>query len=253
VTSPRTLDGIPAAALARRWGVPRCLLYSRVDSTLDAAHRAAAGGAPHGTVALALEQTAGRGRDGRTWHSPPGGVWLAVLLRPPLAAPGVVSIRAGLVVADVVDELLRAPATRLKWPNDILLRDRKLAGVLAESRWQGDTLQWLALGIGINVENEIPAAVRETAIALAEVAPERGPLDVLDRLVPPLGRVGVHGERLSEAECAAFAARDWLCDRALRYPIAGVARGVQADGALLVEDASGVTAVREGHVEPSAP
>lgn len=246
-----TLDGVPAAALARRWGVPRCLLFAQVDSTLDAIHRAAPGGAPHGTVALALEQTAGRGRDGRPWHSPRGGVWLAMLLRPPAAAAGIVAIRAGLVVADVIDEVLGEASTRLKWPNDVLLRERKLAGVLAESRWQGDTLQWLALGIGINVENEIPTAVRDGAIALAAVAPERSRLDVLDRLVPPLVRLGTRAGRLSEAECAAFAGRDWLVGRTLRHPVAGVARGLQPDGALLVEGAHGVTAVREGHVEPA--
>jgi BirA family biotin operon repressor/biotin-[acetyl-CoA-carboxylase] ligase len=246
------LDGRPAAALARRWGVPRCLLFSRIDSTLDAAHRAASEDAPHGTVVLALEQTAGRGRNGRTWHSPPGGVWLAMVLRPPAAPPGVVAIRAGLVVADVVDELLHRPLARVKWPNDVLLEERKLAGVLAEGRWQGDALQWLALGVGINVENEVPAAVRGSAIALTEVAPQLHPLAVLDRLVPPLVRLSVHAERLSEAECTAFTARDWLSGRALRHPVRGVARGLRPDGALLVEDAGAVTPVREGHVELAA-
>lgn len=246
-----TLDGIPAATLVRRWGVPRCELAASLGSTLDRAHALAAADAPAGTVVLALEQTTGRGRNGRTWYSPPGGLWLALLLRPRAATLGIVSIRAGLVLADVVDELAGRPLTRLKWPNDVLVGDRKLAGVLCEGRWQGDTLQWLAIGLGVNVANEIPSGVRDTAIALADVVPGVRLLDVLDRLVPPLTRLDAAAEQLSEQECAAFAARDWLRDRPLRGPVQGLARGVRSDGALLVENDREVAVVREGHIEPA--
>ena len=243
-----TLDGIPAASLARRWGVPRCEVAATLDSTLDRAHALGSEGAPSGTVVLALEQTAGRGRDGRTWHSPPGGIWLALLLRPRATPLGIVAIRSGLVLADVVDELAGRPLARLKWPNDVLVADRKLAGILCEGRWQGDTPQWLAVGLGVNVVNEIPAPVRTTAIALSEVVARVRLLDVLDRLVPPLTRLGA-AERLTEQECAAFAGRDWLRDRPLRGPVPGHARGVRPDGALLVEGDGEMTVVREGHVE----
>jgi len=244
-----TLDGVPAAVLARRWGVPHCHLAAQVGSTLDVAHALGEDGAPAGTVVVALEQTAGRGREGRVWHSPPGGVWLAVLLRPSAAALGIVSIRAGLVLADVVDDLLGAPAARLKWPNDVLLEDRKLAGVLCEGRWQGDALQWLTVGLGVNVANDIPQALRGAAIALAERLPGVRRIDLLDRLVPALPRLATHGSGLSESECAAYAGRDWLRDRELRRPVAGRAVGLRADGALLVGTAAASTAVREGHVE----
>jgi BirA family biotin operon repressor/biotin-[acetyl-CoA-carboxylase] ligase len=244
-----TLDGIPQAALARRWAVPRCELAASLGSTLDRAHALGAAGGPAGTVVLALEQTAGRGRDGRTWHSPPGGLWLALLLRPRAAPLAIMSIRAGLVLADVVDELAGRPRARLKWPNDVLVDDRKLAGVLCEGRWQGETPQWLAIGLGVNVANEIPAAVRDSAIALTEVVPGVRRIDVLDRLVPPLLRLGAATEQLTEQECAAFAARDWLRDRALRGPVPGRARGVRPDGALLVEGDREVAVLREGHVE----
>ena len=244
-----TLDGIPQAALARRWAVPRCELVASLGSALDRAHALGAEGAPAGTVVLALEQTAGRGRDGRTWHSPPGGLWLALLLRPRATPLGIMSIRAGLVLADVVDELAGQPVARLKWPNDVLVHDRKLAGVLCEGRWQGESLQWLAIGLGVNIANEIPAAVRDTAIALVAVVPGVQRIDVLDRLVPPLTRLGAAAEQLTEQECAAFAARDWLRDRALRGPVRGHARGVRPDGALLVEGERDIAVVREGHVE----
>ena len=143
-----TFDGLPVALLARRWSVPQVRALRTTPSCMDTVHALGAEGAPAGTVVVAEEQTAGRGRDGRTWHSPLGGAWLALLLRPSEAAVGVLSIRAGLVVADAIDELLGVARTRVKWPNDVLLEDRKVAGVLCESRWQGDALQWLALGIG---------------------------------------------------------------------------------------------------------
>src|SRR5437667_265863 len=107
------LDGVPAAGLARRWGVPQCGLFRRLASTLDAIHEVAAQQAPPGTVVIAEEQTAGRGRGGRTWHSPVGGVWLGMLLHPAHGELGVMSIRAGLVLADVVDELAGRAVTLL--------------------------------------------------------------------------------------------------------------------------------------------
>lgn len=244
-----TLDGLPGALLARRWGVPQCRVAREAASVLDSAHALGGEGGPAGTILLADVQTAGRGRNGRTWYSPPGGVWLALLLRPHTAGLGVMAIRAGLVVADVVDELLGASLARIKWPNDVLLDDRKLAGVLCEGRWQGDALQWLAVGIGVNVTNEIPRALRGSAVALHELLPGVRRLDVLDRLVPPLVRLGTGGDRLSERECTAFAARDWLRDRLLLAPAPGRAAGLRPDGALLVEGADGQFVVRDGHVE----
>jgi BirA family biotin operon repressor/biotin-[acetyl-CoA-carboxylase] ligase len=245
------LDGLPAAALARRWSVARVVVRARHSSSLDLAHELAGDDAPDGTVVLAEEQTAGRGRDGRSWQSPIGGVWLAMVLRPARAELAAASIRVGLVVADVVDELCGAPLARLKWPNDVLLDDRKGAGVLCEGRWQGDALQWLAVGIGINVCNPIPLELASRAIALGERLSSIRRLDVLDRLVPAVARLTGRSARLSDAERTAFAARDWLRGRALAGPIKGRGAGLADDGALLVAGpgAAAPTAVREGHVE----
>jgi BirA family transcriptional regulator, biotin operon repressor / biotin---[acetyl-CoA-carboxylase] ligase len=258
--APLAIDDIPAAVLARRWGVPQCGLFRTLPSSLDAIHDLGARGAPAGTVVLAEEQTAGRGRDGRTWRSPPGGVWLGMLLRPPPALPaaGVLSLRVGLVLADVVEAVLgvrptslSGPRAGLKWPNDVLIDDRKVAGILCESRWQGDALQWLAVGIGVNVANEIPAELGDRAVALGDVRPSVRRIDVLDQLVPALLRLTTHGAELTQFECAAFARRDWLRGRQIRTPLAGRAAGIRPDGALLVDTGAGTTMVRDGHVELS--
>jgi BirA family transcriptional regulator, biotin operon repressor / biotin---[acetyl-CoA-carboxylase] ligase len=253
------LDGFPAAGLAARWGVAQCSVYRTLPSALDAVHELGSQGAPAASVVIAEEQTAGRGRGGRTWYSPPGGVWLGVLLRPPRAELGVLSVRVGLALADAVDVLLGRPETRLKWPNDVLLGERKLAGILCEGRWHGETLQWLGLGVGVNVCNAIPREVARGAVALAEWLPAIRRLDVLDQLVPALaglasGSPGGGGGgggvgALNERECAAFAARDWLRGRQLRAPALGRAQGLRPDGALLVDLGAGTIALREGHVE----
>ena len=247
--SPATLDTVPAHLLARRWGVPQTTIFPVLTSSLDAVHELGAAGAPHGSTVIVEEQTAGRGRDGRTWRSPYGGVWLGVLLRPARADVGALSIRAGLVVADAVDELLGVPRARVKWPNDVLVDDRKVAGVLCEGRWQGEALQWLALGVGVNVCNAIPAELAGAAAALYELLPGVRRVDLLDRLVPGVAAITAGGVALSEAECAAFAERDWLRGRVLRAPAAGQAAGIRPDGALLVHDGAGPVAVLEGHVE----
>lgn len=247
------LDGIPASLLARRWGVPHCAVFARLSSSLDAIHQLGAQGAPAGAIVVAEEQSAGRGRDGRTWRSPAGGVWLGMLLRPPVCAPppGALSLRVGLVVADVVDDLLGVPRAQLKWPNDVLLENRKLAGILCESRWQGEARLWLGVGLGVNVANEIPEELRHSAVALSELREGVRRIDVLDRLVPALGACGTQRAELTEQELAAFATRDWLRGRQIRAPLFGRAAGVRPDGALLVDTEAGTTVVRDGHVELS--
>lgn len=247
--APLTLDGVPAGSLSRRWGVPLVVVSRTMPSSLDAVHELGARGGAHGATVIAEAQTAGRGRDGRTWRSPMGGVWLAMLLRPGSGEIGALSIRAGLVVADAVDEVLGRPAARLKWPNDVLLDGRKVGGVLCETRWLGDVPQWLALGVGINVANEIPAELEGRATALCELLPDVRRIDLLDHLVPALATVAAGRQALTERECHAFAERDWLRGRTLRSPTPGRADGLTPEGALLVNGGAGQVVVREGHVE----
>jgi BirA family biotin operon repressor/biotin-[acetyl-CoA-carboxylase] ligase len=180
-------------------------------------------------------------------------LWLGALLRPNTSDLGVYSIRVGLVVADAIDEVLGRSASRLKWPNDVVLTDRKVAGILCEGRWQGESLQWLAIGIGCNVANEVPAELEHRATRIIDHRPGATRLELCDRLVPALPRLGTAagsgGISLTESEVTAFAARDWLHGRQIRSPVFGRAAGIRPDGALLVDTGPATVFVREGHVE----
>ena len=123
--------------------------YDSIGSTNDAAMRLAREGAAHGTVVHADEQTAGRGRLSRHWQSPPGNLYLSVVLRPDVAVTryGEIGFVAALAVADTIETMLpNQLRTTLKWPNDVLLRGGKISGILLET---DDGI--LILGIGVNV------------------------------------------------------------------------------------------------------
>jgi BirA family biotin operon repressor/biotin-[acetyl-CoA-carboxylase] ligase len=129
---------------------------ARIDSTNEEAKRLAAAGSAEGTLVWAREQTAGRGRRGRAWSSPPGNLYMSVLLRP-ACAPEVgsqVGYVAAVALAEALEGLLPAAArpVSLKWPNDVLVGDAKISGILLEASAAADrTLDWLVLGIGVNV------------------------------------------------------------------------------------------------------
>src|SRR6266513_5287464 len=133
--------------------LPRVALLESTTSTLDVAHRLAGDGAPAGTLVIANEQTAGRGRGGKTWQSYPGaGLWLTLIERPSDSSGlGVLSLRVGLAAAEALDRFASEPI-RLKWPNDLYVDSRKLAGVLVEARWRESSVEWVAIGLGVNVK-----------------------------------------------------------------------------------------------------
>lgn len=226
--------------------------FDALPSTQEVAHRLAGEGAPHGTAVAAREQTAGRGTRGRAWHSPIGGLWMSVVCRPAETAPATCfSLRAGLAAALAIETACPGlPTLQLKWPNDLYLHGRKLAGVLCEARWQGDALAWIVTGIGVNVANAIPDALAATAATLRDVAPNATPEALADRLAAAIASAAATGGPFRPAEMADFAARDYLTGRRLRAPLAGVAVGVAATGELLVLDDLGVVhRVLEARVE----
>jgi BirA family biotin operon repressor/biotin-[acetyl-CoA-carboxylase] ligase len=159
-----------------------------VGSTNDEAKILAANGAEHGTAVWALEQTAGRGRADRRWHSPRGNLFLSAILRPAVspARAAELSFVAACAVADAVRGL-GVGAVAVKWPNDILVAGAKIAGLLLEASIGADGgLDWVVLGIGIN----IAAAPKDTpypAACLAEfVAPAPDPRSLCDRTLEAL-------------------------------------------------------------------
>ena len=130
--------------------------FDDIDSTNTEAKRLAAEGAPEFTVVLAKSQNAGRGRRGRHWASPPGNLYSSVVLRPdstPLEGAQV-SFVAALAVSDVARQVLPAAAAiACKWPNDVIVNGHKISGVLLESAATAGRLEWLVLGVGINVRH----------------------------------------------------------------------------------------------------
>ncbi len=147
-----------------------------VTSTMDVARELAERGAPEGTVVLADAQTAGRGRAGHVWHSPPGqSLYLSLVLRPRLAPAqaGWITLSAALAVLDTLEALRPfAPqpfSTAIKWFNDVLLNGRKVCGILVESSLTGAQFDFAVLGIGLNVNtrfDDAPADVQQRATSL---------------------------------------------------------------------------------------
>jgi BirA family biotin operon repressor/biotin-[acetyl-CoA-carboxylase] ligase len=216
---------------------------------MDALHELAQAGAPAGTAVVAEEQTAARGSRGRTWASPPGGLWVSVLARPASAGLELLSLRAGLAVAELLDRLGAGPRLGLKWPNDLMLDDREAGGFLCEARWQGAGLAWVAIGLGLNVTNPPPPALAASATYLARALPALTPAALAEPAVAALRKVDAAAGSLTDDERGRWAARDWLLGRALAAPVAGAAAGLASDGALLVRRADGTTAaVRAGTV-----
>jgi BirA family biotin operon repressor/biotin-[acetyl-CoA-carboxylase] ligase len=224
--------------VSARLGVPR--LHFRVtDSTSDRARGLALGGAPHGTLVTAGEQRAGHGRQGRTWSAPPGrALLMSLVLR---EVPALVSLAGAVAVADVVGE-----ACAIKWPNDVLVEGRKVAGILAEGRPHEG---WAVLGIGINVAvraEDLPAELADRAAGLG-----LGPADVEPALAALLVALERRLVQDRAAVLAAFRARDALAGRDVRWQHgAGVGAGIDDAGRLLVDrsDGGGRVALDAGEV-----
>jgi BirA family biotin operon repressor/biotin-[acetyl-CoA-carboxylase] ligase len=163
------------------------------------------------------------------------------------------SLRLGLAVAEALEAAVAGIRPALKWPNDLMLGDRKVGGILCEARWQGESLGWIVAGLGLNVTNPIPGELRETATALREVAPEVTVEMILPPVLDRLRRPVSERDHLDPVEGARLEARDWLRGRVLREPVAGRAEGIGPDGSLLVRSADGLTPVRAGHVVLAEP
>ena len=236
-----TWDGENGQTLARLLDVPRVEVLPSVRSTMDVAHVLGGEGAVAGTLVLAEEQTAGRGRSGKQWRSRAGaGIWMTLLERPNDAdALGVLSIRLGLKAAPVLERYTDEPV-RLKWPNDLLLGAGKVAGILVETRWRERQVDWVAIGLGVNVS----APDAEPGGAGLRQGTRR--LDVLAELVPALRAATRARGALTPAELQRWTARDHAAGRLCRSPLPGRVRGLAPDGSLIVERGGETALARAG-------
>ncbi len=230
-----------------------------LPSTNDRARELADAGAAHGEVVIAESQTAGRGRRGRTWSSPAGrNLYLSVVLRPSL--PPQRAPELTLVASVAACEACRKAGvdTGIKWPNDLLVGGRKVAGILTELSAEADAVHWVVLGLGVNLNSgpeDFPEDLREVATSLAI---ERG---------QPVPRALFAAALLSELEQwldlhaaegfdpirAAWRDRSVTLGREVRVDgdggeISGIAEDIDSSGALLVRGAAGLSRVVAGDV-----
>lgn len=217
-------------------GTPR--VHARVlDSTNARCRELAEAGAPHGTLVTAAAQTAGRGRQGRTWTAPPGrALLMSVLLR---EWPALLPLAAAVAVTEAVGD-----GARIKWPNDVLLDRRKVAGILVEGRPQE---RWMVLGVGVNValrDADFPLDLRATAGTLGHAPADIEP--VLARILDRLRRTLAADDA---AVLSAFRRRDALFGHEIRWTGgSGEAAGVDAAGRLLVTTPDGAVSLDAGEV-----
>ncbi len=223
----------------------------RVGSTNDIALQMARGGAPEGEVVIADAQTKGRGRMGRRWHSPKGvNLYLSFILRPPLPPSHVplITLMAALALAEATEEVAGLRA-EIKWPNDLLLGGKKVAGILTEADAQMDLVNFVVVGVGINVNmrrEEMPGELRSVSTSLLL---ERG--EEVDRLTLLLAflkgfdkwyKTFLRGGR--EEVLRGWEERSAVKGRKVEVvfldeEIRGVAQGLNGDGALLVKTEEG--------------
>ena len=233
------------------------LWYAEVSSTNDVVATLADRGEPEGSVVIADAQSAGRGRHGRIWASPPGaGLYMSILMRPAAHAVSLLTIAAGVAFADGI-QAATGLQPQLKWPNDVYVGGRKLAGILAEAGTSKSGVQHVVLGCGINL---MPAAYPPDVAARAtSIESELGrPIDRGLLLVECLAALHVRYRDLQSRASAAVIAR-WrdravsTLGRRVEWDVAGVTRhGVAEDidetGALLVRDGTARARVISGEV-----
>jgi BirA family biotin operon repressor/biotin-[acetyl-CoA-carboxylase] ligase len=225
--------------------------HEEVDSTQRVARELARGGAPEGTVVIAERQSAGRGRLGRQWHSPPGvNLYCSIVLRPPLApsaVPQIALVAGTAVAAAVAEETGLRPG--IKWPNDVLLDGRKVAGILTEMDSEVDRVHHVIAGIGVNLNlplAALPRDLRAKATSLRAVTGRR--VDrarftggLLAALEARYGRFLSAGFPTVRAEWETFSCLTGTEVRiaSAEGELAGCVLGLDADGALRLRQADG--------------
>jgi BirA family biotin operon repressor/biotin-[acetyl-CoA-carboxylase] ligase len=261
---PEDLGAALRATLHRRGPVGSAVhFFSETTSTNDVAARLAERGAPEGTVVVALSQTAGRGRLGRAWFSPPGaGLYVSVVCRNRAAAP-MLTLAAGVALAEGIRAATALPV-EIKWPNDIVMcggsatrRWRKLAGILAEASTASNGLQFVIVGYGINLRPAAyPVDIKDRATSLEAELGRRPDAGVV--LAETLVALNERVEQLARGEGETVLSR-WRAlapsahGGAVRWdtpagPASGVTQGIDHTGALLVRVGGDVQRIISGEL-----
>jgi BirA family transcriptional regulator, biotin operon repressor / biotin---[acetyl-CoA-carboxylase] ligase len=255
---------MPQLLSHRLYGTPfarRILHFFKADSTNTLAMRLGEEGDPHGTIVLAEEQTAGRGRAGRSWTSEKSaGITCSILLRPPIP-PGhapLLTLVTGLAARDAAAEEIDS-VPDLRWPNDVLIKGRKFCGILTEMRAEPDRVQFAVVGIGMNVnQTKMPAELAETATSLRiETGKAHSRLELLIRLLRHLDRY--YNQFLEEgatpilrrfSEVSSYFQGKRVQITAGGETFTGVTAGLEPSGVLRVarDDGRGVEPVLSGDV-----
>jgi len=249
--NPLSLDEIQGALGTKRLGT-RFHYFQEIESTNSYARRLAEAGAPEGEVVIAERQSEGRGRLGRSWVSPPfSNLYCSLVLRPTLApahAPQI-TLMAAVALADTIASFV-AERPAIKWPNDILIDGKKLAGILTESACDAKRIEFVILGIGVNLNfprDRMPETIRDRATSLMEVAGKTLSRELfVRRLIQDLDRCyGILGDLGFAAIAPRWEAYFALRGRRVRVEmvgeaINGTATGIDGDGALLLEAEDGV-------------
>jgi BirA family biotin operon repressor/biotin-[acetyl-CoA-carboxylase] ligase len=248
--------------LAALPGFYRLLRFATLDSTNEEAKRRAKDGAAEGMLVWALAQTAGRGRRGRLWVSEPGNLYMSILLRPdrPAGAAAQLGFAAALAVGEAALLLLPEGADlAYKWPNDVLVGERKISGILLESQAASEgRLDWLVVGIGVNLVT-FPQSAEYPATSLADAGAPDVTIEAM--LAAVATRLLYWYERWREAGFAPLR-QTWLARaRGLGEPIRvrlpsgdthGRFAGLDEDGALLLEDGLVRRRIAAGDVFPAS-
>jgi BirA family transcriptional regulator, biotin operon repressor / biotin---[acetyl-CoA-carboxylase] ligase len=242
-------------------------LHEALGSTQERARELAREGAPHGTLVVSKVQTGGRGRLGRRWGSPAGGVWMSLVLRPGISTE--VAARTTQAAAVGVAKALRelGVEARIKWPNDLLVEGRKICGILAESSvesvpvaakkvGQGRLVDFVVLGVGLNANldpGDLGVPDREVATLRAELGRDVDLLELLESLLShldaELGRIEEFEAILDDWRALDCTLGERVRVRKFGEVLEGVALDLGPEGELLLETQDGVVELFEGEVE----
>ena len=229
------------------WEFPQrmdCIHYvERTASTMDIARDLARKGAPGFSVVAAGIQEKGRGRLKRVWQSPDGGLYFTVVVRPdlpPLLSPRV-NFAASLIMARVIERVCNVEV-RVKWPNDLLAGEKKIAGMLSEMEVEGDLVSFINIGIGINVNNDPPSDVNNAASIRQLTGRSHSRIDILSRFLDQFeGRMstGSLDSIMAEWKQQSATIGKKVIVETTRGTTRGTAMDVDENGALIIETETG--------------